>query len=127
MQTPLLSTTYAYDSQQVIYIFNKMRVKVNTQRSRVKQCNTQRLLLIKLLLTDDIISENRRMLGLPIGNYYASLGNKYVYFYATQCVNESPVDRLTMFSCVCHRGGKTHGPAGTRTQGLSLSARRLSY
>ena len=36
MQSPLLSTTYAYDSQQVIYIFDKMRVKVNTQRSRVK-------------------------------------------------------------------------------------------
>ena len=25
---------YAYDSQKVIYIFDKMRVKVNTQRSR---------------------------------------------------------------------------------------------
>ena len=40
MQSPLLSTTYAYDSQQVIYIFDKMRVKVNTQRSHVKKCNT---------------------------------------------------------------------------------------
>ena len=49
MQSPLLSTTYAYDSQQVIYIilFDKMRVKVNTQRSRVKKCNTQRLPPIK--------------------------------------------------------------------------------
>ena len=47
MQSQLLSTTYAYDSQQVIYIFNKMRVKVNTQRSRVKKCNTQRLPSIK--------------------------------------------------------------------------------
>ena len=36
MQSPLLSTTYAYDNQQVIYIFDKMRVKVNTQRSPVK-------------------------------------------------------------------------------------------
>ena len=47
MQWPLLSTMYAYDSQQVIYIFDKMPVKVNTQRSRVKKCNTQRLLPIK--------------------------------------------------------------------------------
>ena len=47
MQSPLLSTTYAYDSQQVIYIFDKMHVKVNTQRSRVKKCNTQRLPAIK--------------------------------------------------------------------------------
>ena len=38
---------YAYDSQQVIYIFDKMHVKVNTQRSRVKKCNTQRLPPIK--------------------------------------------------------------------------------
>ena len=43
MKSPLLSTTYAYGSQQVIYIFDKMRVKVDTQRSRVKKCNTQRL------------------------------------------------------------------------------------
>ena len=27
---------------------------------------------------------------LPIGNYYASLGNKYAYFYAAQCVNKNP-------------------------------------
>ena len=47
MQSPLLSTTYAYDNQQVIYIFDKMRVKVNTQRSSVKKCNTQRLPPIK--------------------------------------------------------------------------------
>ena len=90
MQSPLLSTTYAYDSQQVIYIFDEMRVKVNTQRSRVKKCNTQRLPPIKKLLTDDIISENWRTQGLPIGNYYASLGNKYAYFYAAHCVNENP-------------------------------------
>ena len=90
MQSPLLSTTYAYDSQQVIYIFDKMRVKVNTQRSRVKKCNTQRLPPIKWLLTDDITSENWRTSGLPIGNYYASLGNKYAYFYAAHCVNENP-------------------------------------
>ena len=36
MQSPLLSITYAYDRQQVIYIFDKMLVKANTQRSRVK-------------------------------------------------------------------------------------------
>ena len=47
MQSQLLSTMYACDSQQVIYIFDKMRVKVNTQRSRVKKCNTQRLPPIK--------------------------------------------------------------------------------
>ena len=47
MQSPLLSTTYAYDSQQVIYLLDKMRVKVNTQRSRIKKCNTQRLPPIK--------------------------------------------------------------------------------
>ena len=47
MQSQLLSTTYAYDRQQVIYIFDKIRVKVNTQRSRVKKCNTQRLPPIK--------------------------------------------------------------------------------
>ena len=47
MQLRLLSTTFAYDSQQVIYIFDQMRVKVNTQRSRVKKCNTQRLPPIK--------------------------------------------------------------------------------
>ena len=47
MQSQLLSATYAYDSQQVIYIFDKMCVKVNTQRSRVKKCNTQRLPPIK--------------------------------------------------------------------------------
>ena len=32
MQSLLLSILYAYDRQQVIYIFDKMRVKVNTQR-----------------------------------------------------------------------------------------------
>ena len=47
MQSQLLSTTYAYDSQQVNYIFDKNRVKVNTQRSRVKKSNTQRLPPIK--------------------------------------------------------------------------------
>ena len=36
MQSPLLSISYAYEGQQVIYIFDKMRVKVNTQRSHVK-------------------------------------------------------------------------------------------
>ena len=47
MQSQLLSTKYAYGSQQVIYIFDKMRIKVDTQRSRVKKCNTQRLPPIK--------------------------------------------------------------------------------
>ena len=48
MQSPLLSISYAYDRQQVIYIhvFDEMRVKVNTQRLYVK-CNTQRLPPIK--------------------------------------------------------------------------------
>ena len=32
MQSPLLSISNADDRQQVIYIFDKMRVKVNTQR-----------------------------------------------------------------------------------------------
>ena len=36
MQSPLLSIMHAYDRQQVIYIFDKMRVKGNTQRSHVK-------------------------------------------------------------------------------------------
>ena len=36
MQSPLLSISSAYDRQQVNYIFDKMRVKVNKQRSRVK-------------------------------------------------------------------------------------------
>ena len=39
MQSPLLLMSYTYDRQQVIYIFDKMRVKVNTQRLYVK-CNT---------------------------------------------------------------------------------------
>ena len=47
MQSALLSMTYAYDRRQVIYIFDKMRVKVNTLRSRVRKCNTQRLPPIK--------------------------------------------------------------------------------
>ena len=36
MQSALLSMTYAYDRRQAIYIFDKMRVKVNTQTSRVR-------------------------------------------------------------------------------------------
>ena len=32
MQSLLLSISYAYDRQQLIYIFDKMRVKVNKQR-----------------------------------------------------------------------------------------------
>ena len=45
MQSPLLSISYAYDRQQVIYIFDKMRVKV-IHRLYVK-CKTQRLPPIK--------------------------------------------------------------------------------
>ena len=63
---------------------------------------------------DDIISESWRTPGLPVGNYYALLGNKYAYFYAAQCVNENPgsdfsIGSLTFFSnqnknqnVVCH-------------------------
>ena len=91
MKSPLfIDNVRLNGSQQVIYIFNKMRVKVNTQRSRVKKCKTQRLPPIKQLLTDDIISENWRTPGLPTGNYYVSLGNKYAYFYTAHCVNENP-------------------------------------
>ena len=36
MQSPHLSITSAYDRQKVIYIFDKMCVKVNTQESHVK-------------------------------------------------------------------------------------------
>ena len=104
MQSQLLSKTYAYDSQQVIYIFDKMHVKVNTQRSHVKKCNTQRLPPIKYLLTDDMISENWRTPGLPTGNYYASLGNKYGYFYAAQCLNENPGRGLVKFSFLSSGG-----------------------
>ena len=32
MQSPLLSISYAYDRQQLIYRFDKMRVKVNKER-----------------------------------------------------------------------------------------------
>ena len=46
MQSPLLLISNADDRQQVIYIFDKMRVKVNIQRLYVK-CNTQRLPPIK--------------------------------------------------------------------------------
>ena len=35
MQSPLLSITSACDRQQVIYIFDKMCVEVNTQESHV--------------------------------------------------------------------------------------------
>ena len=81
-----------------------MRVKVNTQRSRVTKCNTQRLPPIKQLLTDDIISENWRTPGLPIGNYYASLGNKYAYFYAVHCVNENPAGTKIALLCTTSMG-----------------------
>ena len=37
MQSPLLSIKYAYNKQQVIYIFDKMHVKIKTQKSRVKK------------------------------------------------------------------------------------------
>ena len=60
MQSVFLSTAYANDSQQVIYILYWSRVKVNIQRSRV-----ERLLWIKWLLTDDIISEKLAYAGTP--------------------------------------------------------------
>ena len=83
MQSPLLSTMYAYGSQQVIYIFDKMRVKGRMSKNGIhRDC--------RRLLTDDTISKNWRTPGLPIGNYYTSLGNKHAYFYGTQCVNENP-------------------------------------
>ena len=53
MQSPLLSITYANDRQQVIYIFDKMRVKANTQKSHVKN-----VILRDCRQTDDIIVEN---------------------------------------------------------------------
>ena len=59
MQSPLLSITYAYDRQQVIYIFDKMRVKLNTQKSHVKN-----VIHRDCCQTDDIILENWRTLGL---------------------------------------------------------------
>ena len=51
MQSPLLS--YAYDRQQVIYIFDKTRVKVNTQKSHVKN-----VIHRDCRQTDHIILEN---------------------------------------------------------------------
>ena len=59
MQSPLLSITYANDRQQVIYIFDKMRVKVNTQKSHVKN-----VIKIDCRQADDIILENWRTPGL---------------------------------------------------------------
>ena len=47
MQSLLILITSAYDRQQVIYIFDKMCVKVNTRESLVQKCNTQRLPPIK--------------------------------------------------------------------------------
>ena len=47
MQSPLLSIMYAYDRQQIICIFDKIHVKVNTQNSCVKNV-VQRLPPIKL-------------------------------------------------------------------------------
>ena len=59
MQSQLLSITYAFDRQQVIYIFDKMLVKVNTQKSHVKN-----VIHRDCRQTDDIILENWRMPGL---------------------------------------------------------------
>ena len=53
MQSRLLLITYANDRQQVIYIFGKMRVKVNTQKSHVKN-----VIHRDCRQTDDIILEN---------------------------------------------------------------------
>ena len=59
MQSPLLSITYGYDRQQVICIFDKMRVKVNTQMLRVKH-----VIHRDCRQTDDIILENWHTSGL---------------------------------------------------------------
>ena len=59
MQSPLLSIMYAYDRQQVIYIFDKMSVKVNTQKSHVKN-----VIHRDCRQTDDIILENWHTPGL---------------------------------------------------------------
>ena len=59
MQSALLSITNAYDRQQVIYIFDKMRVKLNTQQSHVKN-----VIHRDCRQTDDIILENWRTPGL---------------------------------------------------------------
>ena len=61
MQSPLLSITYAYDRQQVIYIFDKMRVKVNTKNSHVKN-----VIHRDCRQMDDIILENWRTPGLKL-------------------------------------------------------------
>ena len=49
----------AYDRQQVIYIFDKMRVKVNTQKLHVKNVKHR-----DSRQTDDIILGNWRTPGL---------------------------------------------------------------
>ena len=82
----LLLTMYTNDSQQVIYIFYWTCVKINTQWLRFKKCKTQRLLPINWLLTNNKSSENWCTKGLLTGYYYASLGYKLAYFYATKHV-----------------------------------------
>ena len=59
MQSLLLSIMYAYDRQRLIYIFDKMHVKVNTQKSYVKN-----VIHRDCHQTDDIILENWRTPGL---------------------------------------------------------------
>ena len=48
MQLPLILTTYAYDRQQVIYIFDKMMSKLI--HKGCQNCNTRRLPPIKKVI-----------------------------------------------------------------------------
>ena len=59
-----------------------MRVKVRCQKF-----NTQRLLPIKRLLTDDIISENWHTRGLPTGNIMRHLATNWHTFIIPPCTN----------------------------------------
>ena len=47
MQSPLLSISYAHDRQQVIYIFDKMRVKVIHKGciSNVRQTSADKIVI----------------------------------------------------------------------------------
>ena len=72
-------------------------------------------------MTDDIISENWRTPGLPIGNYYASLCNKYAYFYAAHCVNENPASDWEQSFIVCLYKGKGDALERGNYRGLKLT------
>ena len=49
---------------------------------------------------DDKISKNWRTQGLPTGNYYASLANKWAYFYVTECITKNTVVD-SVYSIIC--------------------------